>query len=155
MPAPLQQNELPPEDLAFYGLFWAGNTLTVRVEQHLKRAHDLPVSWFEVLLWLYHQDSSVSVSDLGARTMLSRSQVSRVLDALRERDLIVRIPSRTDARSVGVKLTAEGRVLFEQADATRRACLAEVFTDRLDDDDMAALIGIWRKLRDDPQPLTT
>jgi Transcriptional regulators len=92
MSAPLQQNELPPEDLAFYGLFWAGNTLTTRVEQHLKRAHGLPVSWFEVLLWLYHQDSSVSVSDLGACTMLSRSQVSRVLDALRERGLIVRTP---------------------------------------------------------------
>jgi DNA-binding MarR family transcriptional regulator len=146
-PVPLKQGTLPLEDLAFYGLFWAGNTLSVRVEQHLKRAHDLPISWFEVLLWLYQQDVSVSVSDLGSCTMLSRSQVSRVLDALRERGLIVRIPSPTDARSVGVALTAEGRVLFERADATRRACLAEVFTDRLDQDDLAALTGIWRKLK--------
>ncbi|MCW2889394.1 MAG: hypothetical protein QOE54_5518 [Streptosporangiaceae bacterium] len=147
-PVPLKQGKLALEDLAFYGLFWAGNTLSARVEQHLKRAHDLPVSWFEVLLWLYHQDASVSVSDLGSCTMLSRSQVSRVLDALRERGLIVRTQSPTDARSVGVALTPEGRVLFEQADATRRACLAEVFTDRLDQDELAALTGIWRKLKE-------
>lgn len=144
----LKQADLPLDDLAFYGLVWAGNTLTQRIGQHLMRRHDLPLSWFEVLLWLSYQDTAVSVSDLGSCTMLSRSQVSRVLDALRERGLVERAQSRKDGRAADVSLTEEGRALFAKADATRRQSLADVFGDPLDDEDMAALVRIWSKLKD-------
>ncbi|MFJ9777536.1 hypothetical protein ACIRVF_40920 [Kitasatospora sp. NPDC101157] len=46
-----------------------------------------------------------------------------------------------------VELTAQGRALFAEADATRRAALAPVFTDRLDAADIAALGTVWRKLK--------
>lgn len=146
-PKDINQADLPLADRAFYGLFWAGNLLSRRVEEQLKRAHDLPISWFEVLLWLSYQDTAVSVSDLGSCTMLSRSQVSRVLDALQDRGLVQRLPVPGDARAVGVRLTPAGRKLFEEADASKRACLEELFTSRLDDDDLSDLIRVWRKLR--------
>ncbi|MCW2941297.1 MAG: MarR family transcriptional regulator [Actinomycetia bacterium] len=146
-PEKLKQGPLPVEDRAFYGLVWAGNTLTARVGQALMRRHDLTLSWFEVLLWLSDQDSPVSVSGLGACTMLSRSQVSRVLDAMQDRGLITRTPSPSDARSVAVALTPAGRELFTDADATRRESLAEVFTGRLGTDDLTALIRVWQKLK--------
>ncbi|MFF3561931.1 MarR family winged helix-turn-helix transcriptional regulator [Streptomyces sp. NPDC002574] len=139
--------ELSDRDHAFYGLVWAGTTLTGRVDQALLRAHDLPMSWFEVMLWLRGQSEPVAASDLGARTLLSRSQVSRVLDALQARGLIVRVPSPTDARSTGVRLTEAGREAFDAADATRRATLADGFDDRLDEADIRALNAIWAKLK--------
>ena len=37
-PEKLKQGPLPVEDRAFYGLVWAGNTLTARVGQ----AHEVP-----------------------------------------------------------------------------------------------------------------
>ena len=143
----LTQAEMPEADYAFYGLVWAGTVLTERVDRALTRAHDLPVSWFEVLLWLANSTEPVAASVLGNSTMLSRSQVSRVLDTLQARGVVTRTPSRTDARSVEVALTPEGRRLFEEADATRRACLAPVFTDVLDQRDLEALGGVWRKLK--------
>ncbi|MET7715938.1 MarR family transcriptional regulator [Streptomyces sp. NPDC005407] len=143
----LNQGEMPLPDHAFYGLVWAGTVLTERVGRALTKAHDLPLSWFEVMLWLASQDEPVSASSLGNSTMLSRSQVSRVLDALQERGLVTRTPSTRDARAVEVALTAEGRVRFEEADATRRACLAPVFTDVLDEADLRALDAVWRKLK--------
>jgi DNA-binding MarR family transcriptional regulator len=143
----LNQGEMPLPDHAFYGLVWAGTVLTERVGRALIKAHDLPLSWFEVMLWLTSQDEPVSASSLGNSTMLSRSQVSRVLDALQERGLVTRTPSTRDARAVEVALTAEGRRRFEEADATRRACLAPVFTDVLDEADLRALDGVWRKLK--------
>jgi DNA-binding MarR family transcriptional regulator len=79
--------------------------------------------------------------------MLSRSQVSRVLDALQTRGLVSRTPSARDARSVEVALTPRGREVFAEADETRRACLAPVFTDVLDQQDLAALGTVWRKLK--------
>jgi DNA-binding MarR family transcriptional regulator len=143
----LNQGEMPLPDHAFYGLVWAGTVLTERVGRALTKAHDLPLSWFEVMLWLASQDEPVSASSLGNSTMLSRSQVSRVLDALQERGLVSRTPSTRDARAVEVALTAEGRHRFEEADATRRACLAPVFTDVLDEADLRALDAVWLKLK--------
>lgn len=134
-------------DQAFYSLVWAGTVLTERVNRALTRAHGLPASWFEVLLWLSAQSSPVPMSVLGESTILSRSQVSRVLDALQKRGLVVRTPSTRDARSIEIALTAAGRELFEQADATRRACLAPVFTDVLDEQDLQALQTAVQKLK--------
>ncbi|PBC70564.1 DNA-binding MarR family transcriptional regulator [Streptomyces sp. TLI_235] len=139
--------EMSEADHAFYGLVWAGTTLTERVDRALSKAHDLPVSWFEVMLWLANSDEPVAASVLGNSTMLSRSQVSRVLDALQTRGLVSRTPSARDARSVEVALTPRGREVFAEADETRRACLAPVFTDVLDQQDLAALGTVWRKLK--------
>ncbi|MFI0902892.1 MarR family winged helix-turn-helix transcriptional regulator [Streptomyces sioyaensis] len=143
----LTQTEMPVADHAFYGLVWAGTVLTERVDRALSKDHDLPVSWFEVMLWLASSTEPVPASVLGNSTMLSRSQVSRVVDALQSRGLVVRTPSARDARSVEVSLTPEGHQLFKEADATRRACLAPAFTDLLDEGDLEALSTVWKKLK--------
>lgn len=143
----LTQAEMPVADHAFYGLVWAGTVLTERVDRALTKAHDLPVSWFEVMLWLASSPDPVPASVLGNSTMLSRSQVSRVVDALQSRGLVTRTPAARDARSVEVSLTPEGHQLFEEAEATRRSCLAPVFTDLLDQKDLEALSTVWQKLK--------
>ncbi|MFJ3232056.1 MarR family winged helix-turn-helix transcriptional regulator [Streptomyces sp. NPDC086787] len=143
----IAQAEMPAADYAFYGLVWAGTVMADRVDRVLTKAHDLPVSWFEVLLWLASSTDPVPASVLGNSTMLSRSQVSRVVDALQGRGLVVRTPSPRDARSVEVSLTPEGRRLFEAADATRRECLAPVFTDLLDEEELRTLGRVWQKLK--------
>jgi DNA-binding MarR family transcriptional regulator len=145
--ADLTLGPLSEQDHAFYGLVWAGTTLAARIDRELTRVHGLPLSWFEVMLWLNGQREPVAASDLGAKTMLSRSQVSRVVDALAGRGLVSRAPSASDARSVRIELTEQGRAVFAEADATRRAVLAPVFTERLDEADIAALETVWRKLK--------
>ncbi|WP_225823644.1 MarR family winged helix-turn-helix transcriptional regulator [Streptomyces naphthomycinicus] len=154
MPKKLPQAEMPAADHAFYGLVWAGTVLTERVDRALVKTHDLPVSWFEVMLWLASSAEPVPASVLGNSTMLSRSQVSRVVDALQARGLVARTPSARDARSVEVALTAEGRRVFEEADTTRREVLAPVFTDLLDERDIEALGTVWRKLKAEKEKLT-
>jgi DNA-binding MarR family transcriptional regulator len=146
----LTLGDLTARDHAFYGLVWAGTTLSARVDQALTRAHDLPLSWFEVMLWLHGQSEPVAASDLGAKTLLSRSQVSRVLDSLQARGLIARAPSATDARSVRIALTDSGRQAFAEADTSRREALAEVFDDLLDEQDIQALETVWAKLKGTP-----
>ncbi|MGW0365882.1 MarR family winged helix-turn-helix transcriptional regulator [Streptomyces sp. NPDC002990] len=147
MPKKLTEAEMPTADYAFYGLVWAGTTMTDRVDKALVKAHDLPVSWFEVMLWLASSAEPVPASVLGNSTLLSRSQVSRVVDALQGRGLVERTPSARDARSVEVALTPAGRQVFAAADATRREALAPVFTDLLDAQDLEALGTVWRKLK--------
>ncbi|MFD7560489.1 MULTISPECIES: MarR family winged helix-turn-helix transcriptional regulator [unclassified Streptomyces] len=143
----LTETEMPTADYAFYGLVWAGTTLTDRVDRALVKAHDLPVSWFEVMLWLASSPEPVPASTLGNSTLLSRSQVSRVVDALHNRGLVTRTPSARDARSVEVSLTDAGRTVFAAADATRREALGPVFTGLLDEQDLKDLERVWRKLK--------
>lgn len=138
---------LSPRDHAFYGLVWAGTTLTTHVDRALQKACDMPMSWFEVMLWLDAQEAAVAASDLGAKTLLSRSQVSRVLDALHGRGFVERSGSAEDARSVLVRLTPAGREAFAEADRVRRAALHDVFDARLSEEDIAALEQVWRKLK--------
>ncbi|MEV8533806.1 MarR family winged helix-turn-helix transcriptional regulator [Streptomyces sp. NPDC051211] len=147
MPKKLTEAEMPAADYAFYGLVWAGTVMTDRVDRALVKAHDLPVSWFEVMLWLASSPEPVPASVLGNSTLLSRSQVSRVVDALQARGLVTRTPSARDARSVEVALTEAGRAVFADADATRREVLAPVFTELLDEQDLEALGRVWRKLK--------
>ncbi|MFD9162370.1 MarR family winged helix-turn-helix transcriptional regulator [Streptomyces sp. NPDC059558] len=147
MPKKLTEAEMPTADYAFYGLVWAGTVMTDRVDRALVKAHDLPVSWFEVMLWLASSPEPVPASVLGNSTLLSRSQVSRVVDALQTRGLVTRTPSARDARSVEVALTEAGRTVFAEADATRREALAPVFTELLDEQDLEALGTVWRKLK--------
>ncbi|MFD8894610.1 MarR family winged helix-turn-helix transcriptional regulator [Streptomyces sp. NPDC059566] len=147
MPKKLAEAEMPTADYAFYGLVWAGTVMTDRVDRALVKAHDLPVSWFEVMLWLASSPEPVPASVLGNSTLLSRSQVSRVVDALQTRGLVTRTPSARDARSVEVALTEAGRTVFAEADATRREALAPVFTELLDEQDLEALGTVWRKLK--------
>lgn len=66
--------------------------LTARASARLEEDFRLPASWFEVLLWLYHQDGPLSATDLGSCALISRSQVSRVIDALQARELVIRAP---------------------------------------------------------------
>jgi DNA-binding MarR family transcriptional regulator len=138
---------LPPRDHAFYGLVWAGTTLTAHVDRALQRACAMPMSWFEVMLWLNAQREPVAASDLGAKTLLSRSQVSRVLDALHGRGFVDRSGSAEDARSVLVGLTPAGRDAFAEADRVRREALREAFDERLSEEDVEALERIWAKLK--------
>ncbi|MFJ7586633.1 MarR family winged helix-turn-helix transcriptional regulator [Streptomyces sp. NPDC097617] len=147
MPKKLTEAETPAADYAFYGLVWAGTVMTDRVDRALVKAHDLPVSWFEVMLWLASSPEPVPASVLGNSTLLSRSQVSRVVDALQTRGLVTRTPSARDARSVEVSLTEAGRTVFAEADTTRREALAPVFTELLDERDLEALGTVWRKLK--------
>ncbi len=145
--ADITLGSLAARDHAFYGLVWAGTTLTARIDRALTREHDLPLSWFEVMLWLHGQSEPVATSDLGSKTLLSRSQVSRVVDSLQARGLVERSTAAHDARSVRISLTSAGRDAFGAADQTRREALAEVFNDLLDDQDIAALEKIWAKLK--------
>jgi DNA-binding MarR family transcriptional regulator len=143
----LKQAELPVEDQAYYRLVGVSTALTARASARLEEDFRLPASWFEVLLWLYHQDGPLSATDLGSCALISRSQVSRVIDALQARELVTRAPSATDARSVEVTITPQGRDLFERADAARRETLSPVLADRLDPAELEELARILLKLK--------
>ena len=79
--------------------------------------HGLGEGDFDVLATLRRQGSpfSLTPSELVERTMVTSGAVSKRVDRLAERGLVVRRPRKSDRRSVTVALTAKGRRVIDAA----------------------------------------
>ena len=105
---------------------------------------DLAVGHFSTLSTLYRCGPQ-RPSDLARSERYAPPAVTRIVDALVERGLVVRRPSPDDARSTLVEITDEGRRLLvatrtEQAHGVARLLAV------LDDDELAALAGALEAL---------
>jgi hypothetical protein len=81
---------LPPErEAAWFGLLAAHAELTRALDGCLSEKHGLSLSAYEILSRLAHaEDGHLRMSDLAGRSQLSFSRVSRVVDALCQRELL-------------------------------------------------------------------
>jgi DNA-binding MarR family transcriptional regulator len=104
--------ERPQDDgVAVWALFLRAHAAVVRrLDQELEEATGLPLSWYDVLLELNAVPGRrLRMRDLGERVVLSRSRVSRVVDELAGKGLVVREPDPDDGRGAYAVLTAAGR----------------------------------------------
>jgi DNA-binding MarR family transcriptional regulator len=105
-----------PEVAAWRSLLVAHSRLVPAIEADLRAAGQVPLSWYDVLLELnVAPGRRLRMSELGARAVLSRTRVSRVVDELAAAGLAERQPDQADGRSSFAVLTPRGK------DALRRA----------------------------------
>jgi len=72
--------------------------------------------------------------------------MSRMIDRLERDGLVRREACEEDGRGAEVALSAAGRELLAAARATHLRGVREGFLERLDDDELAALDDVWRRL---------
>ncbi len=131
---------------AWFGLLHVQGLLIKTIDKALKAEHDLPLSWFEVILRLAAEDDFVSVSTVVGVVTLSASRVSRVVDDLEKRDLIRRRQGERDARVSEIALTEAGLALFRAADATHRRVVNEHFLEKLSAEEAEVVARVWQRL---------
>ena len=108
--------EEAPDVAAWRGLLVAHARLVPAVEADLRAAGQVSLSWYDVLLELNAAPGRrLRMTELGQRTVLSRTRVSRVVDELAAAGLAERQPDAADGRSSFAALSPAGR------DALRRA----------------------------------
>src|SRR5438132_11618638 len=94
---------------AWRGLLVAHSRLVPAVEGDLRAAGQVPLSWYDVLLELNAApDRRLRMSELGQRTVLSRTRVSRVVDELAV-GLVRQAFGQPGGRSSFAVLTPEGQ----------------------------------------------
>ena len=125
-----------------------------RLERELG-AVGMPLSWYDVLLELNAApDRRLRMSELGARAVLSRERVSRVVDELERAGLARRERNPDDGRSLLAVLTDEGRARLRAAAPTYLAGIERHFGVHLSDDEArvvhAALVRVVEA--QDPAP---
>jgi DNA-binding MarR family transcriptional regulator len=144
---------------AWRGLLVAHSRLVPAVEADLRAAGQVPLSWYDVLLELNAvPDRRLRMSELGQRTVLSRTRVSRVVDELAAAGLAERQPDQADGRSSFAALTLAGREALRRAWPVYRQAIHRQLTARLTPQqcrELAALLGLVIATDDLDPPVTT
>ena len=78
--------------------------------------------------------------------LLTRSGITRLIQGLEREGLVERTDCPDDARGFLVALTPEGAHLVRRARATHLARVAELFSDRYDDEELAELARLLDRL---------
>lgn len=114
--------------------------LIERVEQHLKQAGLPPLEWYDVL-WALKEtpDQRLRLSELADAVLLSRSNLTRLLDRLEKAGLLKREACPSDRRGTFAVLTPAGATLQQQMWEIYSQRIAEDFSAHLQDGDVMVM----------------
>ena len=125
-----------------------------RLERELA-AVGMPLSWYDVLLELNSApDRRLRMTELGARAVLSRERVSRVVDELERAGLVRRERNPDDGRSLLAVVTEEGRARLRAAAPTYLAGIARYFGDHLDVEEARVVGTALHRVAEAQEPTT-
>ncbi len=134
---------------------WAGflqthAALARELDADLRAAHGLPLTDFEILLWLANRPCErMRMAALADTVLLSPSGLSRAVERLEARGLVQRIPCTEDRRGSYAALTESGIDLVRTAGATHAAGIRRRFLDRVTPVETRMLTAIWDRLQAD------
>ena len=117
------------------------------LEDELKCARGLPLTWFDVLAQLHDAPGNrLRMKELAGSIMLSKSGLTRVIDRLVGADLVARESCPSDRRGYEAVLTAAGRQAFEEALPVHLEGIERHFSRYFSDDEARALSQALTKL---------
>ncbi len=149
--APSPTKELTPEELAAWrGLLRVHAALMKGLDAELEREHGLPLTSYEVLLYLRAApDGRLRMADLADRVLLSRSGMTRLVDRLEREGLLQRAQCSRDARGCYAVLTPEGEALLDRARPTHLGGVRERFLRHFSAEELEHLAGCWERVLPD------
>jgi len=117
------------------------------LDAELQAAHNLPLTWYDVLLELNAApEKQLTMSQLGKVAVVSRSRVSRVVDELVQAGLVERVPNPADRRSAFARITPAGRARLRAAAPTYLAGIERHFTRHLTEREAATIATALEKV---------
>ena len=141
-------NRLDRDELAAWrGMLRVHSDMTRVLDAELTHRHGLPLTSYEVLLFLADSpDGRMRMSELADSVLLSRSGLTRLVDRLERDGLLKREQCEEDARGYFAAITDRGRALFTEARRTHLAGVRERFLSRFSRDDLVTLGELWEKV---------
>lgn len=151
--APLWLNET--EMTAWLAFLRASTRLLERLDAELA-GFGISLADYEILAQLSEEPAGeMRMTELAARTMVSRSGLTRRLDRLVESGLVVRRTCPTDRRGVLAVLTSAGRARLEQAAPCHLDGVRRHFVSQLRGQDLAALAASLAQIGDSAEKRAT
>jgi DNA-binding MarR family transcriptional regulator len=115
------------------GVAWASDLIRLeialweRVDARLRASHELPLAFFEPLMFVSRaREGSMRVGDLARALLLTVGGTSKLVDRIERAGLIAREPDPDDRRASRVALTTAGRRKLTAAVKTYEAEVAGI-----------------------------
>jgi DNA-binding MarR family transcriptional regulator len=124
---------------AWRALLRARATLLRQLSVDLERKTGLTLGDFDVLGQLAEAGGALRITELADRTLNSRSGMTRRIDRMADDGLVRRASADGDARGVVVALTDAGLNRLAETAPVHLRGVSELFVERLDDQELAAL----------------
>jgi DNA-binding MarR family transcriptional regulator len=132
---------------AWRGLLRVHAQLSKALDAQLIAAHGLPLTSYEVLMYLSDAEAGqMRMHDLADCVLLSRSGLTRLVDRLVSTGLVARNPCADDGRGSYAEITPAGEEKLVAARRTHLAGVRTFFLDRLGEDDQRALGDPWDRV---------
>ncbi|MFL6623084.1 MAG: MarR family winged helix-turn-helix transcriptional regulator [Sulfurifustaceae bacterium] len=132
---------------AWARLMRAQQTLLERVEADLKKAELPPLGWYDVLIELNRADDGrLRQFEVGDKVLLSKYNVSRLLDRLEQEGLVRREACKEDRRGAHVAITREGKALLKKMWPVYERAITEYFARHLSEGETAQLAELMQRL---------
>jgi DNA-binding MarR family transcriptional regulator len=121
--------------------------VVARLDAELERDHGLPLTSYEVLIYLAGApEGRLRMGELAKVLLLSRSGLTRLIDRLEREGMVVRERSEDDARGFFAVITDRGRRKLKAARPAHLDGVRRHFLDRLTADDLDALAQAWERV---------
>jgi len=134
---------------AWARLVRAQQVLLERVEADLKQGGLPLLRWYDVLLELHRAGSSgLRQFEIGAAVLLSKYNVSRLLDRLEKEKLLERYVCEEDGRGARVQITDAGRDLVKRMWPVYSAAITEHFAQHFTKTELKQLAMLLGRLPD-------
>src|SRR5918998_2299139 len=132
---------------AWRGLLRVHAGMTKVLDAELMREHRLPLSSYEVLLFLADSpEGRMRMSELADSVLLSRSGLTRLVDRLERAGLLERVQCNEDARGYFAQITPAGREAFAAARRTHLDGVRRLFLSRFSREELRELGGLWERV---------
>ena len=136
-----------PEEMAAWKSFLKAHATVVRLlEQEMEEEQGLSLTWYDGLVQLEHQGGRLRMCDLADSVLLSRSNITRLVDRMAGAGLIRREPSPEDRRGMYASITQEGREALRRAWPGHWRSIVNHFIQHLNHQDIKGLYTALSKV---------
>jgi len=121
------------------------------VENSLKHKGLPPLDWYDVLLELHREKSTgLRQFEIGEKILLNKHNLSRLLDRLEKKQLVIRYACIEDGRGNRIKITEQGEKMLKQVWPVYSQAIQESFGIKLKSSDFVELSRILSRILDTP-----
>ncbi len=140
--------DLSDEEFMVWTGFLRSHAAVARgLDADLQATHGLPLTEFEILLWLSRTScAGLRMAALAEMVQLSPSGLSRAVERLEGRGLVGRHRCAEDRRGAFAVLTAAGSDLVERASATQAAGIRSRFLKHITSAEREAFAHAWQRV---------
>ncbi len=137
---------------AWRGFLRVHSKLTRELDAELAAVHGLPLSSYEVLLFLDDAPGGrLRMAQLADSVLLSPSGLTRLVDRLEKAGLVKRESCPSDRRGFEAVITDDGRTALTEARPTHLSGVRRRFLEHFSTEEMRVLAGYWDRVLAGPR----